>query len=38
VVVTSHPSSILRLRGRGGWDEAFDALVADLRVAADAAR
>ncbi|MFC8921069.1 UdgX family uracil-DNA binding protein [Cellulosimicrobium sp. NPDC057127] len=37
VVVTTHPSALLRLRDRSGWDEAFDALVADLRVAADAA-
>jgi DNA polymerase len=37
VVVTTHPSALLRLRGRGGWDEAFDALVADLAAAADAA-
>ena len=37
VLVTTHPSALLRLRGRGGWDEAFDALVADLRTAARAA-
>lgn len=37
VVVTTHPSALLRLRDRSGWDEAFDALAADLRVAADAA-
>jgi DNA polymerase len=36
VVVTTHPSALLRLRDRGGWDEAFDALVADLRAAAAA--
>jgi uracil-DNA glycosylase len=34
VVVTTHPSAVLRLRGRPGWDEAFDALVEDLRTAA----
>lgn len=33
VMVTAHPSAVLRLRGRDGWAEAFDALVADLRVA-----
>ena len=33
-LITTHPSALLRLRGHGGWDEAFDALVADLRVAA----
>ncbi|WP_258727306.1 hypothetical protein [Cellulomonas sp. NS3] len=37
VLVTAHPSAVLRLRGREGWDEAFAALVADLRVAAEAA-
>ncbi|WP_435738258.1 UdgX family uracil-DNA binding protein [Cellulosimicrobium sp. PMB13] len=37
VVVTTHPSALLRLRDRSGWDEAFDALVSDLRVAAEAA-
>lgn len=37
VVVTTHPSALLRLRDRSGWDEAFSALVADLRTAADAA-
>ncbi|GAA1717686.1 UdgX family uracil-DNA binding protein [Isoptericola hypogeus] len=37
VVVTTHPSALLRLRDRSGWDEAFDALVADLGVAARAA-
>jgi uracil-DNA glycosylase len=34
VVVTTHPSAVLRLRGKPGWDEAFDALVKDLRAAA----
>ncbi len=38
VLVTVHPSSLLRLRDRSGWDDAFDGFVADLRVAADAAR
>ena len=33
VVVTTHPSSLLRLRDRADRDAAFDALVADLRVA-----
>ncbi|MFP3714189.1 UdgX family uracil-DNA binding protein [Puerhibacterium sp. TATVAM-FAB25] len=37
VVVTTHPSALLRLRGKGGWDEAFEALVADLATAAGAA-
>jgi uracil-DNA glycosylase len=36
VLVTAHPSAVLRLRGRDGWDEAFGRLVADLRVAAEA--
>ena len=34
VVITSHPSAVLRLRGKDGYAEAFDALVADLRAAA----
>jgi uracil-DNA glycosylase family protein len=34
VVVTTHPSAVLRLRGRDGYDEAFGSLVADLRLAA----
>jgi DNA polymerase len=34
VVVTTHPSAVLRLRGRDGYDEAYAALVADLRLAA----
>ncbi|GAB3617667.1 UdgX family uracil-DNA binding protein [Okibacterium endophyticum] len=38
VVVTTHPSAVLRLRGRDGWDEAFDGLTADLVVAWDLAR
>jgi uracil-DNA glycosylase len=37
VLVTAHPSAVLRLRGRDGWDEAFGRLVADLREAAAAA-
>ncbi len=36
VLVTAHPSAVLRLRGQEGWDEAFGRLVADLRTAADA--
>lgn len=35
-VITTHPSAVLRLRSRGGYDEAFAELVADLRVAASA--
>ncbi|MCF6375993.1 UdgX family uracil-DNA binding protein [Nocardioides KLBMP 9356] len=34
VVVTTHPSAVLRLRGEDGYDEAFGALVDDLRLAA----
>ncbi|HWU47898.1 MAG TPA: UdgX family uracil-DNA binding protein [Humibacter sp.] len=34
VVVTTHPSALLRLRGKPGWDAAFDAFVADLQTAA----
>ena len=34
VVVTTHPSAVLRLRGRDGYDDAFAALVDDLRLAA----
>jgi uracil-DNA glycosylase family protein len=34
IVLTAHPSSVLRLRGRDGWEEATDQLVADLVVAA----
>jgi uracil-DNA glycosylase family protein len=37
VVITTHPSALLRLRDREGYDEAFGAFVADLRVAAEAA-
>lgn len=35
VVVTAHPSSILRVRDSADRESAFDALVEDLRVAAD---
>jgi DNA polymerase len=38
VVVTTHPSAVLRLRGKQEYGGAFDALVADLEVAADASR
>ncbi len=34
VLVTAHPSAVLRLRGREGYDDAFGALVGDLRLAA----
>ena len=34
VVVTTHPSAVLRLRGRDGYDEAYASLVEDLRVVA----
>ena len=34
VVVTTHPSAVLRLRGKDGYDEAFAGLVGDLRLAA----
>lgn len=37
-LVTVHPSAVVRLRGRDGWQEAFDALVADLRTASGAVR
>jgi uracil-DNA glycosylase family protein len=37
VVITTHPSALLRLRDRSEWGEAFGALVGDLRVAASAA-
>lgn len=33
-LITTHPSAVVRLRGRDGFDEAFAGLVADLRVAA----
>ncbi|HEV2796074.1 MAG TPA: UdgX family uracil-DNA binding protein [Nocardioides sp.] len=34
VVVTTHPSAVLRLRGKDGYEQAFAGLVADLRLAA----
>jgi DNA polymerase len=37
VLVTTHPSALLRLRGEPGWDAAYDAFVADLEAAAEAA-
>jgi uracil-DNA glycosylase family protein len=37
VLVTTHPSAVLRLRGKPEWDEAFDGFVADLIIARDAA-
>ncbi len=33
VLLTTHPSAVLRLRGRPEWDAAFDGLVADLALA-----
>jgi DNA polymerase len=33
VLVTTHPSAVLRLRGRDGYEAAFAELVADLAVA-----
>jgi DNA polymerase len=36
VFVTTHPSAVLRLRGKDGFDEAFDRLVEDLETAASA--
>lgn len=36
VLVTTHPSAVLRLRGKPEWDEAFDRFVADLVVAREA--
>jgi len=38
VVVTTHPSAVLRLRGKPEFDEAFRRLVADLHVAATVGR
>ncbi len=35
-VITTHPSAVLRLRSRGGYDEALALLVSDLRTAAGA--
>jgi uracil-DNA glycosylase family protein len=37
VLVTTHPSAVLRLRGKPEWDQAFDGFVADLIVARDPA-
>jgi DNA polymerase len=34
VLVTTHPSAVLRLRGRDGYGEAYASLVEDLRVVA----
>nr|WP_281169256.1 UdgX family uracil-DNA binding protein [Humibacter albus] len=36
VFVTTHPSAVLRLRGKDGFEEAFDSFVQDLQVAAQA--
>ena len=36
VVITTHPSSLLRLRDRGDYDAELERLVADLRLAASA--
>ena len=36
VLLTTHPSAVLRLRGRPEYPEAFEALVADLEIAAAA--
>ncbi|WP_028048251.1 UdgX family uracil-DNA binding protein [Cellulomonas sp. URHD0024] len=33
-LVTTHPSSVVRLRGREGFRDAFDELVSDLRLGA----
>jgi DNA polymerase len=38
VVVTTHPSALLRLRGEPGWEEALDGFVGDLEVAWRAAQ
>jgi hypothetical protein len=37
VVLTTHPSALLRLKDRSGSDEAFTGLADDLAVAAAAA-
>jgi hypothetical protein len=37
-MITAHPSAVLRIRESGERAQAFDALVADLREAAEAAR
>jgi uracil-DNA glycosylase len=36
VLITAHPSAVLRLRGKDGFDAAFDQLVADLASAKSA--
>jgi len=36
VLVTTHPSAVLRVRGTPEWDAAFDGLVRDLTTAKDA--
>jgi DNA polymerase len=36
VLLTVHPSAVLRLRGTPEWDASFEELCADLRTAADA--
>lgn len=38
VLITTHPSALLRVRGKPGWDEAFDAFVVDFETAAQASR
>jgi uracil-DNA glycosylase len=38
VVITTHPSALLRARGRPGWDAVWTSFVEDLQVAADASR
>ena len=38
VLITTHPSALLRSRGRPEWDRLYDAFVADLHTAAGAAR
>jgi DNA polymerase len=38
VLVTTHPSALLRQRDDPGWDAAYDAFVGDLAAAAAAAR
>ncbi|MCF4119547.1 hypothetical protein L1785_00960 [Antribacter sp. KLBMP9083] len=37
VLLTTHPSALLRVRGRPEWGDALAAFVTDLRTAADAA-
>jgi uracil-DNA glycosylase family protein len=38
ILITAHPSAVLRLRGHDGYEEAFAALVADLGTAAAGVR